>query len=345
MRLRVVAIIIATLGVVAPVGARADDQRVLRIADTLLPRASQKAFVAAGGRGGATAVQAQYDAARDIQDALIAAAPASTTCAPLMAVLGDFAKAEINQAESFDRQSPSGVTRAGVAATHALAGYVTARASCVASPASATPTARPARIDDPGDFEAFFGAVRARAPAAATAATISINGRLVGHAAVTNGWLRTRVSAPPTHGRLEVTFLSASGAIAGRAVSESVWLLPNGTSTAPSTSNDDAALSAALSREAASFRGISAIYAVDLATGTEASWNAEGHFPAASTVKLGVLAAALKRFGPRPEQHPTFYDLQALAAWSSNLAANRLLEAIGGSTSRGAALAQDELHR
>ena len=62
-------------------------------------------------------------------------------------------------------------------------------------------------------------------------------------------------------------------------------------------------------------------------------------------MKLGVLAAALRRFGPRPELTPVFYDLRTLAGWSSNLAANRLLAKIGGSTARGAALAETALHR
>ena len=54
---------------ISPTSARADDKGILRIATTLLPRASQSAFVAAGGRGGATAVQDQYDAARAMNDA------------------------------------------------------------------------------------------------------------------------------------------------------------------------------------------------------------------------------------------------------------------------------------
>jgi Beta-lactamase enzyme family len=48
-------------------------------------------------------------------------------------------------------------------------------------------------------------------------------------------------------------------------------------------------------------------------------------------VKLGVLAAALDRYGPRPERSPLAYDMQTIASWSSNLAANRLLKLLGRS--------------
>ena len=47
-------------------------------------------------------------------------------------------------------------------------------------------------------------------------------------------------------------------------------------------------------------------------------------------MKLGALAAALRRFGPNPERTPAWYELRQLAAWSSNLAANRLADEVGG---------------
>jgi hypothetical protein len=53
-----------------------------------------------------------------------------------------------------------------------------------------------------------------------------------------------------------------------------------------------------------------------------------------------VLAAALRRLGPHPEEQASFSDLEALAGWSSNLAANRLARRIGG-----AEVAQAELRR
>ena len=174
---------------------------------------------------------------------------------------------------------------------------------------------------------------------------MTLGGKLVARAVVEGGWLRVRLARAPAHGRLIVTFASATGGVVGRAISEAVWLLPASAAAAVPPIREDASLGAELSRATAAFGGISAVYTLDLQTGTAGSWNADARFPAASTVKLGVLAAALRRFGPRPELTPVFYDLRTLAGWSSNLAANRLLAKIGGSTARGAALAETALHR
>jgi hypothetical protein len=62
-------------------------------------------------------------------------------------------------------------------------------------------------------------------------------------------------------------------------------------------------------------------------------------------VKLGVLVASLNRFGPRPERSRVAYDLRALTAWSSNLAANRLVEKLGSSSAAGAVIVTRTLRR
>ena len=98
----------------------------------------------------------------------------------------------------------------------------------------------------------------------------------------------------------------------------------------------DAALSARLAALGASFHGWSAFWVHDLATGTWAGWNSDARFPAASTVKLGVLAEALRR-RERPGT-PLWYDLRQLAGWSSNLAANRVTRRVGGERAVEAAL-------
>lgn len=90
----------------------------------------------------------------------------------------------------------------------------------------------------------------------------------------------------------------------------------------------DRALAAKLAVVGASYRGWAAIWVHDLGTGSWAGWNADASFPAASTVKLGVLAAALQR-GHRPGT-ALWYDLRQLTGWSSNLAANRIVSRVGG---------------
>lgn len=90
----------------------------------------------------------------------------------------------------------------------------------------------------------------------------------------------------------------------------------------------DARLAAQLAELGTSYRGWAAFWVHDLSTGAWAGWNSDASFPAASTVKLGVLAEALRR-GHGPGS-PLWYDLRQLAGWSSNLAANRLTRRLGG---------------
>jgi len=91
----------------------------------------------------------------------------------------------------------------------------------------------------------------------------------------------------------------------------------------------DGRLDARLAALARGFNGYSAIVVHDLASGRIGGWNADARFPAASTVKLGVLVAALRTVGAHPERSGRWYDLEQLTAWSSNLAANRLYTVLG----------------
>jgi beta-lactamase class A len=97
----------------------------------------------------------------------------------------------------------------------------------------------------------------------------------------------------------------------------------------------DERLARALAQVGASYGGWAAFWVHDLRTGSYAGWNSDARFPAASTVKLGVLAAALRSNGPRS---PLWYDLRQLTGWSSNLAANRLTRKVGGEHAVEAAL-------
>jgi beta-lactamase class A len=98
----------------------------------------------------------------------------------------------------------------------------------------------------------------------------------------------------------------------------------------------DASASAQFAGLGRAFPGWAAIWTHNLLTGRSAGWNSDAQFPAASTVKLGVLLAAL-RGGPVVGS-PLDYDLRAMTEWSSNLAANRLLTRVGGVSAVEAAL-------
>lgn len=90
----------------------------------------------------------------------------------------------------------------------------------------------------------------------------------------------------------------------------------------------DPVLAARLAELGEGYRGWSAFWVHDLGTGGWAGWNSDARFPAASTVKLGVLAEAL-RLGHGPGSR-LWYDLRQLAGWSSNLATNRVVARVGG---------------
>jgi Beta-lactamase enzyme family len=100
--------------------------------------------------------------------------------------------------------------------------------------------------------------------------------------------------------------------------------LPDGWARAHPERRRDAVLSARLRAIASQFDGTTAVWVHDLATGRVASWNAEAAIPAASPVKLATFAAAL-----RERRRNLRYDVVQVAAWSSNLAANRIVEILG----------------
>jgi beta-lactamase class A len=144
------------------------------------------------------------------------------------------------------------------------------------------------------------------------------NGRVVGRSAT--GRFRPRLPA----GRYDLEVRGPGGRVAR---SPGAWLLPGSQAKVRPTGGTDERLRNQLAGLGASFNGVAAFSIRDLATGRTAAWNSDARFPAASTVKLGVLVAVLDRFGAGPRVLP---DLRTLTAWSSNLAANRLVAMLGG---------------
>jgi beta-lactamase class A len=104
-------------------------------------------------------------------------------------------------------------------------------------------------------------------------------------------------------------------------------------SAAPRTADD--ALDARLDSLGRAFDGYAAIWVHDLVRGTSAGWNVDARFPAASTVKLGVLLAALQHLR-HPERSALDYDLRAMIGWSSNVATNMLVERFGAGAAQAA---------
>ena len=90
----------------------------------------------------------------------------------------------------------------------------------------------------------------------------------------------------------------------------------------------DASLARRLAAVAARAPGAAGIWIHDLYTGRYAGHAADTRFAAASTVKLGALAAALYATAV-PERSRWWYDVRQIGSWSSNLAANRIGTSLG----------------
>ncbi len=148
--------------------------------------------------------------------------------------------------------------------------------------------------------------------------------------------LRSRSPDPAELARLRATIRSAEyfdhrprGWPGGRDVPRT--RLPPGSLRARAAAATDPALERRLAGLGESYGGWAAFWVHDLVTGRTAGWNSDARFPAASTVKLGLLAAVLRTFESAPARSRFWYDLRQLTGWSSNLAANRLLSEVGTS--------------
>lgn len=194
----------------------------------------------------------------------------------------------------------------------------------------------------PRSGEAFFGVVRAVGPAGATRAELRVRGGRRRVARPIEGRVLFRV--PPGRRDLAVRFL-AGRRLVGRVRAEGVWSLPNDAQQAVPERRADRELSAGLAELGRSFAGYSAFWVHRLRTGTVAGWNADASFPAASLVKLGLLLAALDRYGAEPSDPRIAKEIRDLAIWSSNLASNRLLVRLGGSERAGSELVTRVLRR
>ncbi len=334
------ALLAAALLLAAAPPAGASDRALLAALDARLAAVTAAGERAAGGDP--RAVQAQYDAARDLQEALARTGPLSPSCRRLAGAATRLVGLELEAADGVDRIQPALTAAARARIPGAVAAIAPARLAC--RPGSAPRRAAIPALDAPRPGEAFFGAVAARAPAGAASAELRADGRPVAVLRVVRGVARARLRLAPGAHDLELRFL-AGGRLVGVARSPAVWLLPRSGRSALPAARADRRLESRLRDLARGFAGTSALWLQDLTSGRAAGWNAEARFPAASTVKLGVLAAALQRMGPAPERSPLLADLAAMAGWSSNLATNRLLERIGGSQRAGAALAQGALQR
>lgn len=292
------------------------------------------------------AVQQQYELGRDIEDSLHGLVP-TPGCRRLYEALKRVAHGSVLAAEGFDRLNTAIRARGEREIAAGKNQHDRALASCTGRYGRKRPPAAPTLLA-PLEGEAFFGVVQLRVPARSSSVELRWRGRVVAEEKDPRPG-KWRVTLPPGtvggRGTLEAWFRTASGSVT-IASTKDAWLLPTGADVDTTIERKDNALAARLATIAAGFPGYAGIYIHEMWSGRTAAWNDEARFPAASTVKLGVLVAALDRYGPRPELAPSIYDMRTLAAWSSNLAANRLLRALGnGDPAIGRGVVESRLRR
>lgn len=328
--------IIVTLSVLAWASpAFAGDRELLRVLDTGLGPTASASRAAAGGSP--SLVQRHYDRARDLQEAVRRAGPFSPSCHSLGGWAARYAGAEVGAAEGLDRLDPARARRWRQSAAVARTRITAARRACrpgAARAADGIPT-----LVDPRPGAVTFGDVVARAPVGADGAKLYANGAAAGSLVLAGGVARARLAGGSGRYTLEVHF-TRKGLTMGVARSAGVWLLPPSAADPARAPVLDESLQTGLRAATTGFAGIAGVWLEDFRTGRAAAWNAGARFPAASTVKLGVLVEALRRMGPRPEASSLFHDVRGLATWSSNLASNRLLGRVGGSAAVQRALAR-----
>jgi hypothetical protein len=199
-------------------------------------------------------------------------------------------------------------------------------------------------LASPLPAEASFGRVRAPAPPTATHAALYVGDRRVAAKTVSGTRVVFRLVTRPGPYDLRVRFERDRRPVR-RDESRDVWLLRPSAEIARRQRGRDARLAASVAALGSRFPGYAAVWAHDLTRGRTAGWNSDASFPAASTVKLGVLVAALRRYGPRPERSSAWPLIRDLALWSSNDASNKLLVLLGGSEALGSQLVEETMHR
>ncbi len=329
---------LAAAAVIVPAAGAADGP-VRRAAARQLPALER---VVGAGVGSPALAQAQYDAARRLEASLPPSAGVSAGCRPLARDLQAYATGVLAATQGVDRLQSWRVAAGRRFADRALERVDRRRRTCRSTePPRGVEQAD--AIASPRSGEAFFGDVREENHG--EEARLYANGRLVETVRTAAAEVRLRLELPPGRYALELRFLRG-GRNVHRSVARDVYLLPASAGPARPPRTTDRALNRRLAELAAGFPGHEAIYVQNLRTGRTAGWNADARFPAASTVKLGVAVAVLRRWRPHRRDLRLDPELRALAGWSSNLAANRLVSLLGGgSETRGAGIVSSVLRQ
>jgi beta-lactamase class A len=212
-------------------------------------------------------------------------------------------------------------------------------------PAEAAASLEPPAIVRPGPRQASFGRITVRLGVGTDRIEVLVNGVERLERSASRRLVRLSVPLPVRDSEIRVVAYDADGRARSDSVSP-VFGLPHASRPDTMIPRLDPVLQRRLRRRAAAFPGITGFYVVNLRTGLGAGWNARARFPAASTVKLAIAIEVLRRRGsiPRPGSYLAGL-LRRMLVFSSNRAANGLLEWLGGTQSAGAARVTATLRR
>jgi Beta-lactamase enzyme family len=194
----------------------------------------------------------------------------------------------------------------------------------------------PPAIVAPGPRQASFGDIVVRVPSGAERISLFVNGELARERTAAGRLMRFSVDLPKGDSRIRAVAQDATGGMQSDAVDRVLGLPSAGrpTGTEPRLAGR---LQRRLRKLADAFPGISGFYVLNLRTGLGAGWNARARFPAASTVKLAIAIEVMRHLKTIPGVRTTLgQKLRGMLVYSSNRAANDLLEWLGGSQTRGA---------
>jgi hypothetical protein len=181
-------------------------------------------------------------------------------------------------------------------------------------------------------YEANPGIVRGVAPPGTTRLRVLADGHSVRVLRLTSGrraFLVGPIGLPPRDLTLTVEALAGERVLASAEV-DHVFGLPAAAAKVAPPRSIDGAVQHSVAGLPAQTGVTSAAWIRDLATGRTAAYNAGAHFPAASTVKLGILLGVLARDDADPLRSSSWSLERSLVLNSSNLAANALLPRAGG---------------
>lgn len=191
-------------------------------------------------------------------------------------------------------------------------------------------------VEAPRAYEANPGIVEVRAGAPIDRIEVLVDGRPYRRVTLRFPTNRPRIGPiglPPRDLRLTVRAY-AGGEMIGKQTIDNVLGLPANAFAVGRSPRVAVSAQAALDRLARP-PGTSAVWMADLTSGTGASRNAGASFTAASTVKLPIMITALADQEADAVGSPLWGPLQRMIRFSSNDAANEVLESIGGSEEAG----------